>query len=558
MNIARERPRTPTDDVAIVGMSCVFPGAPDLKTYWQNIVGKVDSVSDAPSNWGADVYYDPDSTSNDRVYCRRGGFLHDLASFDPLEYGVMPTSVEGGEPDHFLALRVAHEALADAGYRRDGKVLEGDRVEVILGRGGYINLGLTNLVQHVLIVDQTLRLLTQLHPEHTEEELAQIRQDLKSSLPPFNSEMAPGLVPNILSGRIANRLDLMGPNFTIDAACASSLIAIERAVQDLLDHRCNMALTGGIHCSSPPPIFMVFCQLNALSRRGKIQPFAEEADGTLLGEGLGLIVLKRTADAQRDGDRIYAVIKAVGSASDGRALGLLAPRVEGEELAIRRAYEACGVSPSSIGLLEAHGTGTPVGDQTEAQALARVFGARNGRPPFCALGSVKSMISHLIPAAGIAGIIKVALALHYKVLPPTLHCERPNQKLGLDQTPLYLNTATRPWIHGLATPRRAGVNAFGFGGINAHAILQEVTPKEHALVPDGGPPWDSEVVILRAASRGLLIGVCKRLEDFLTRTGSPSLPLCDLAYSLNCEKDPTTEAGGGLGVAVFFPKKLSR
>ena len=537
MNIARERPRTPTDDVAIVGMSCVFPGAPDLKTYWQNIVGKVDSVSDAPSNWGADVYYDPDSTSNDRVYCRRGGFLHDLASFDPLEYGVMPTSVEGGEPDHFLALRVAHEALADAGYRRDGKVLEGDRVEVILGRGGYINLGLTNLVQHGLIVDQTLRLLTQLHPEHTEEELAQIRQDLKSSLPPFNSEMAPGLVPNILSGRIANRLDLMGPNFTIDAACASSLIAIERAVQDLLDHRCNMVLTGGIHCSSPPPIFMVFCQLNALSRRGRIQPFSDEADGTLLGEGLGMIVLKRSADAMRDGDRIYAVIKAVGSASDGRALGLLTPRVEGEELAMRRAYEASGISPASIGLLEAHGTGTAVGDQTEAEALTRVFGLRDGHPPSCALGSVKSMISHLIPAAGIAGIIKTALALHYRVLPPTLHCEHPNPKLGLDRTPLYINSETRPWIHGLPTPRRAGVNAFGFGGINAHAILEEFPELDPATEPDGGPRWDSEVFILHAESRKGLVEKCNRLQTMISQVAEHHNVLCDLAYTVNSEND---------------------
>ena len=361
-----------TDDVAIVGMACIFPGAPDLKTYWRNIVSKVDAVSESPDDWGADVFYDPSSSDNDRTYCRRGGYLHALASFDPLEYGVMPTSIDGGEPDHFLALRVAHEALADAGYRRDGTgPVRGDRVEVIVGRGAYINRGFTNLVQHSLIIDQTLRLLSQLHPNHTKEELSQLRRELKASLPPFNPEMAPGLVPNILSGRIANRLDLMGPNFTIDAACASSLIAVERAMQDLLAGRCDMALTGGVHCSSPPPIFMVFCQLNALSRRGKIQPFSEEADGTLLGEGLGLIVLKRAADARRDGDRIYAVIRAVGSASDGRALGLLAPRVEGEELAMRRAYEMSGVSPASIGLLEAHGTGTPVGDRTEAQALAR-------------------------------------------------------------------------------------------------------------------------------------------------------------------------------------------
>src|SRR6202041_2205447 len=172
MNIARERPRTPTDDVAIVGMACIFPGAPDLKTYWRNIVSKVDAVSEAPDDWGADVYYDPSSSDNDRTYCRRGGYLHDLASFDPLEYGVMPTSIDGGEPDHFLALRVAHEALADAGYRRDGTgPVRGDRVEVIVGRGAYINRGFTNLVQHSLIIDQTLRLLSELHPNHTKEEL---------------------------------------------------------------------------------------------------------------------------------------------------------------------------------------------------------------------------------------------------------------------------------------------------------------------------------------------------------------------------------------------------
>jgi acyl transferase domain-containing protein/acyl carrier protein len=547
------------EDIAIVGMACIFPGAPDIKSYWRNILCKVDAVSDPPPDWGTDPFYDPDSTDNDRVYCRRGGYLHDLASFDPLEYGVMPTSIDGGEPDHFLALRVAHEALADAGYRRDGKnSVRGDRVEVILGRGAYINRGFTNLVQHGLIVDQTLRLLSQLHPEHTEAELSQLRRDLKASLPPFNPEMAPGLVPNILSGRIANRLDLMGPNFTIDAACASSLIAVERAMQDLAAGRCDMALTGGIHCTSPPPIFMVFCQLNALSRRGKIQPFSEEADGTLLGEGLGMIVLKRSADALRDGNRIYATIRAIGTASDGRALGLLAPRVEGEELAMRRAYQASGVSPSSIGLLEAHGTGTAVGDQTEAEALARVFGSRNGHPPSCALGSVKSMISHLIPAAGIAGIIKVALALHHKILPPTLHCERPNPKLGLDRTPLFINTEARPWIHGLATPRRAGVNAFGFGGINAHAILEESTADQPVAAGDWGPPWDSEVVTLRAMSRAELVALCKSLEASVPSTRPTGPTLCDLAYSVNCQHDNFTQGGACLAIVASSLEDLGR
>jgi acyl transferase domain-containing protein/phosphopantetheinyl transferase len=519
-----------TADVAIVGMSCIFPGAPDWRTYWRNIVSKVDAVSDPPDDWGAELYYDPDSQENDRVYCKRGGYLKDLAEFDPLKYGVMPNAIDGGEPDHFLALRVAHDALTDAGYA--DRPPQGERVEVILGRGAYINRGFTTLVQHGLFIDQTLRLLKELHPEHTAQQLGEIKRVLKAGLAPLNAEVAPGLVPNVLTGRIANRLDLMGANYTVDAACASSLVAVDRGVQDLLNGRCDVALVGGVHGSTPAPILMVFCQLNALSRTGAIRPFSKDADGTLLGEGLGIVVLKRLQDAQRDGSRIYAVIKGVGIASDGRALGLLAPRVEGEELAMRRAYEATGISPRTVGLLEAHGTGTPVGDLTEATALARVFGLRDGEPPGCALGSVKSMISHLIPAAGIAALIKTALSLYYKILPPTLHCDEPDPRLGLDKTPFYINTETRPWIHGGPHPRRAGVNAFGFGGINAHAVLEEHSTATAAEASAGGPPWDNEACVLEGDSRADLIAHCQALGDRL-RDGV-SLDLTALASELNC------------------------
>jgi acyl transferase domain-containing protein len=374
-------------EVAIVGMACLFPGAPDLQTYWQNIVSKVDAVGDPPPEWGADLFFDPDSSENDRIYCKRGGYLGDLARFDPLDFGIMPNSIDGGEPDQFLALRVAHDALVDAAYFERSVAKE--RAEVIIGRGTYINRGFTTVLQHALAVDQTIRILKQLHPEHSDEELVEIKQQLKASLPPFNAEIAPALVPNIMSGRIANRLDFMGPNYTIDAACASSLIAVERGMNDLLEDRCDASLVGGVHCSTPPPILMIFCQLGALSRRGEMRPFDRDADGPLLGEGVGFVLLKRLEDAERDDDRIYAVLRGVGTSSDGRALGLLAPRVDGEELAIRRAYAATGIDPSTVELLEAHGTGTPVGDVAELEALTRVFGLRNGEGPRCAIGTVK-------------------------------------------------------------------------------------------------------------------------------------------------------------------------
>lgn len=518
-------------EIAIIGMACLFPGAPDLDTYWQNIISKTDAISDPPADaWDPKIFYDPSSTGNDRAYCKRGGYLGDLAQFRPFDFGIMPLTVDGGEPDQWLALQVAHAALVDAGYSERPK--EGARTEVILGRGTYINRGNMTVGYHGMIIEQVLQVLKNLRPEYSDADLQAIKQELKSSLPPFCADTAPGLIGNIIAGRIANRLDLMGPSFTVDAACASALLAIEMGVGDLLSHKCDLALVGGVNVNTPLPTFILFCQLGALSRREQIRPFDKDADGTLLGEGLGMVVLKRLEDAKRDRNRIYAVIKGVGSASDGRALHVMAPRIEGEELALRRAYEMAGVSPRSVGLIEAHGTATPVGDAVEVQALTRVFGERNGVMPSCALGSVKSMIGHTMPAAGIAGLIKTALALYHRIFPPTLHCDEPNPALELKKTPFYINTEACPWIQGAHdTPRRAGVNAFGFGGINAHVVLEEYagneTERSHLL------HWETEVCILEGSSRQDLIQKGERLQNYLKLVSEA--PLKDLAYTLNSQ-----------------------
>ena len=517
-------------DIAVIGMACVFPMAPDLTTYWRNIVTGVDASSELPDKWECDTFFQPDASSNDRIYCKRGGFLRELARFDPLAYGVMPAAI-GGEPDHFLALQVADQALADAGFHE--RRLDGKRVEVILGKGTYINSGYTNLLQHGFIVDQTIEILKQLAPERTAAELKEIRSALKASLPQLTADTVPAIVPNIVTGRIANRLNLMGANYTVDAACASSLIAVQQAVEDLRARRCDMVLAGGVHASTPPQILMLFCQLNALSRVGKIRPFDAAADGTMLGEGVGIMILKRRHDAERDGHRIYAVIKCVETASDGKALGLLAPSVDGEELAIRRAYEASGISPASVELVEAHGTGTLVGDITEMEALTRVFGQRRGIYPDCAIGSVKSMITHLLPAAGIASLIKTALALYHRALPPTLHCDTPNPKLRLERTRFYLNTAVRPWVHGGDEPRRAGINAFGFGGINAHAILEEHVS---GCEPAGcsWPRWESEVFVVHGQNWADVKDKLTLLDSVAANLTAEDLS--DLAYTVNCSE----------------------
>lgn len=513
--------RNGSADIAIVGMACLFPKAPDVDTYWTNILDKVDAVGQPVPAWGAERYYDPDDQSGERIYTTAGGFLGEDYAFDPFEFGIMPSSLDGGEPDHFLALKCARDALADAGIGPDH---DHTRTGVILGHSTYLHRGNAAVVQHGVVLDQTIELIRQLMPGADEEALKRLRAALKSKLPPFNADIAPGLVPNVMTGRIANRLNLKGPNYLIDAACASSLLAVLAAAEELRRGSSDLMLAGGVNASMPAEVLMVFTQLGALSRTSTVRPFDERANGTLLGEGLGVVVLKRLEDAERDGDRIYAVLKGVGQSSDGKALGLLAPSLDGEVLAIERAYEQSGVDPSTVGLIEAHGTGIPLGDRTEIQALTSVFGRREGTLPKIAIGSVKSMISHCIPAAGIAALIKAALALHHKVLPPTL-CEKPNPALGLAETPFYVNNDLRPWIHAPDEPRRAAVNAFGFGGINTHAVLEEyrgATPRE-ALRPH----WAHELFALAAPTREALVAHINRFLDCVRR--APRTPLRDLA-----------------------------
>ncbi|MEW6218657.1 MAG: beta-ketoacyl synthase N-terminal-like domain-containing protein [Thermodesulfobacteriota bacterium] len=523
----------PRRDVAIVGMAGLFPQAPDLKAFWHNIVAGRDCITDPlPSSLVAQVY-DPDSRESNRIACRRGGYLHELPPFVPARYGVMPRAVDGAEPEHFVALVVAHAALADAGLL--DRPFNRAATEVILGRGTFVNRGFMSAMQHALVVDQTEDLLRDLDPDLAPETLARIRAALLAQLPPFSPETAPGLCHNVMAGLIANRLDLQGRTLVVDAACASALLALEIARDDLALGKCEVALVGGVQISTPAPIHMLFTQLGALSRSEHLKPFDRRADGTMLGEGAGMLVLTRLEDALAQGLRVYAVVKGVGSASDGKGAGLLAPRLEGEELALRRAYQDGGVDPATVGLIEAHGTGIPLGDRTEVMALRQVLGPRRGELPSVALGTVKSMIGHLIPAAGAAGMIKAALAIYHKVLPPTIACDEENPELELEKTGLYLNRRARPWIHGAAaTPRRAGVNAFGFGGINAHVILEEGPAAADGAWRHGD--WESEVLVVSAASR---LDLAQRCQDLAQAWHEePAVPLARRAAGLAAGPGP--------------------
>ncbi|MED5619068.1 polyketide synthase [Ideonella sp. BN130291] len=496
--------------IAIIGMACIFPQAPDLQAFWNNILNGVDAVGEPVERWDAQRYLE-----SGRIKTQHGGYLKDLYRFDPREFGIMPNSMDGGEPDQFLALRVARDALADAGYL--GSDVDHTDTGVILGHSTYLHRGQVTVIQNNIVLDQTMALVKAALPHLDDAALAEIRETMRRKLPPTNADTAPGLVPNVMTGRIANRLNLRGPNYLVDAACSSSLLAVGAAIDELRAGRSRMMLAGGVNASLPADVSTIFTQLGALSARGRVRPFEAGSDGTLLGEGLGVVVLKRLEDALSDGDRLYAVLRGVGQSSDGRGTGLLAPSHDGETLAIRRTYQATGVDPASIGLVEAHGTGIPLGDKTEIASLKSVFGERDTPIGTKALGSVKSMISHCIPAAGVASLIKMSLAVHHKVLPPTL-CEQVNPELGIDKTPFYINTRTAPWIAPLGQPRRAAVNAFGFGGTNSHAIVEQAP--EGARVHKGLTAWPVELCVLSADTAEALIAKLQHLAEAIARNST--------------------------------------
>lgn len=481
----------PPLDIAIVGLAGIFPGAPDTATYWANILAGVDAVTEVPAErWNPDVHY---GEGGERVPSKWGGFLPRIP-FDPLAYGIPPASLASIEPVQLLALEVAARALTDAGY--GARDFDRSRTSVVFGAESGGELSNAAMMRSAL-------------PGY----LALVPDGLNDQLPTFTEDTFPGVLANVIAGRIANRLDLGGSNYTVDAACASSLAALDAACRELTAGTADMVLCGGADTHNGVYDYRLFGSVGALSPTGRSRPFDTSADGIALGEGVGCLVLKRLADARRDGDRVYAVIRGIGSASDGRARGLTAPRPEGQRAALERAYAQARLAPSDIGLVEAHGTGTAVGDRTELATLTTVY--ENVAPGSVALGSVKSQIGHTKCAAGVAGVIKAALALHAGVRPPTAHLTKPHEDSG----PFAFDRTARPWP-APAAGRAAAVSGFGFGGTNFHAVLTGAgdPPPRH-----GHDAWPAELFLFAGAAD------VDWLRSAATRPGS--VRLRDLARS---------------------------
>ncbi|AHJ30926.1 heterocyst glycolipid synthase [Nodularia spumigena CCY9414] len=503
MSVNKINRKLAQNPIAIVGMASLLPQARNLREYWQNIVNKIDCITDVPAtHWSVEDYYDPNPrTPEDKTYCKRGGFIPEV-DFNPMEFGIPPSILEVTDISQLLGLVIAKEAMEDAGYG-ESREFSREKIGVILGVAMAKQLGMPLSARLEYPVWEKALKSSGISDEDTQK----IIEKIKSAYIKWDENAFPGMLANVVAGRIANRLNFGGTNCVVDAACASSFGALKMAISELVEHRADMMLTGGVDTDNTIMAYISFSKTPAVSPSENAKPFDAKSDGMLLGEGVCMYVLKRLEDAERDNDKIYAVIKGIGTSSDGRYKSIYAPRKEGQVRALERAYDDAGFSPATVGLMEAHGTGTMAGDPIEFGSLRDYFSQHDSQKQHIALGSVKSQIGHTKAAAGAASLIKTALALHHKVLPATINITEPNPKLDIKNSSFYLNTQTRPWIRAEGeAPRRAGVSSFGFGGTNYHVVLEEYETEENLPYRLHGTARE---VLLFANNPGQLLSKCE-------------------------------------------------
>lgn len=498
-------------DIAIIGMACIYPGAKDVDAFWRNILDAKNCITEVPDErWNKEIYYDPTDTNGRKSPSKWGGFIPKI-EFDPLEFGIPPQSLAAIDPTQLLSLLVAKRALEHAGYA--AKEANKENVSVIIGAEGGNDLA--NNYSFRALFSQFF---------------GEIPQEVDASLPKLTEDSFPGVLANVIAGRITNRLDLGGRNYTVDAACASSLAAIDLACQELILNKSDMVIAGAADLHNGINDYLMFASTHALSKKGRCATFDADADGIALGEGVAMVVLKRLEDAKRDGDEIFAVIKGVGGSSDGKSLGLTAPRLAGQTKALERAYSQAGLSISSVELVEAHGTGTVVGDRTELSAITQAMVKRGAVPQQTHLGSVKTQIGHTKCAAGMAGLIKSALSVYYGVKPPTINLKEPNSFYDEKTSPFVFTDKAGLWTN---QQRVAGVSAFGFGGTNFHAVVSNhaATPLPFSITKQ----WPVELFVFKGNNyeeATLLLKKIKKLIDF-----NDTVKLRDLAFSLATYND---------------------
>ncbi|MEQ7681104.1 non-ribosomal peptide synthetase [Bacillus ayatagriensis] len=518
------------EPIAIVGISGIFPMAEDIEAFWQNLKEGKDCMTEIPKDrWDwRDYYGDPAKEAN-KTNVNQGGFIDGIAEFDPLFFGISPREAEQMDPQQRLLLTYAWKAIEDAGYA--SKSLSGTKTGVFIGTG---NTGYGSL--------------------------------LANADAAIEGSSAANTSPSVGPNRVSYTLNLHGPSEPIDTACSSSLVAIHHAVSSIEEGTCDMALAGGINTIVLPDVYISFDKAGALSKEGRCKTFSDQADGFAHGEGAGLFFLKKLKAAEADGDHIYGVIKGSAVNHGGRAASLTTPNPKQQAEVIKAAYKKAGIDPKTVSYIEAHGTGTELGDPVEINGLKQAFSSfadgKEKAAGYCGLGSVKTNIGHLSLAAGAAGIIKILLQMKHRTLVKSLHCETVNPYIQLENSPFYLVRETMEWKtqtdeRGNEQPRRAGISSFGIGGVNAHVVIEEYIPEDREEADDSH--IDPCLFVLSAKNEKRLKEQAKQLKRALTEKRYDHSSLVSMAYTLQIGRDAMEERLAVIaGSAEELQEKLSQ
>lgn len=488
------------EPIAIVGMACRFPGARNLQEYWRVISEGIDATSDIPADrWDVESLYDPTGTETGKMSTRWGGFVADIDQFDPVFFGITPREAARMDPQQRLLLEVAWEAMENAG--RPADQMAGSKTAVYIGIGGT--------------------------------DYSKVPAQFDDYFHHIDAHVGTGNALSIASNRVSYIFDLHGPSASVDTACSSSSLAIHLAVESLRRRECDAALAGGVNAIITPETTIAFSKARMLSPDGKCRPFDAGANGYVRGEGCGIVMLKRLADAQRDGDQVLAVIRATSVNQDGRTSGISAPNGQSQQACIRAALSQAGLTPDDVNYIEAHGTGTPLGDPIEMQSLVEVFRRNGDNDAPVYVTSVKANIGHTETVSGVAGLIKVALLMNYGQIVPQLHLRELNPHISLAGSRITIPTAALEWAAG-GRPRIAGISSFGFGGTNTHIVVEgpaTQTPERNGEAPQATVERPVQVLKFSGKSESAIAKQAEQLADYLDE--SPDVNLADLCYSAN-------------------------